>query len=363
MPSICLNMIVKNEAVNIGRLFDSVKDFIDYFVIVDTGSTDNTRELIEDFKKKVPGELHQMEWKNFGWNRSESIKLTKGKADFLLLLDADDTIHINHMNIFKEKLNGDGYYIHHNGGLDYTLPRLVNAKHDWRFTGVTHEYITCPVPYTFTNQRDLTITHHADGGCRSDKFTRDIELLEHGINEEPLNSRYYFYLAQSYKDVGNWDKAAAMYLKRAEMGGWNEEVYYCYYQLVRAAIYFGKTNNQNTESIMLQYLMEGFKINPLRAEALYEVIRFYRMSEQYHKALPFASHGLTVTYPFTQNLFIEKTIYDWKLLDEISIVQYWVAQYDNCKRTCTKLLRDGNLPTSQVERVLSHIKYCDEKLK
>lgn len=363
MATICLNMIVKNEAANIGRLFNSVKDFIDYFVIVDTGSTDNTKEIIEEFKSTVPGELHQMEWRNFGWNRTESIKLTKGKADFVLLLDADDTINIDDIKQFKSRLYGDGYHIHHTGSLDFTLPRLVRASHDWRFVGVTHEYITCPKAHNFIDQRELTITHHADGGCRSDKFTRDIELLEQGIIDEPDNSRYVFYLAQSYKDIGNWNKALENYHKRSEMGGWTEEVYYCYYQMVRGYIHLMKTHKNDTESDMLQSLIRGFSVNPSRAEAVYEVIRYYRITEQYHKALPFATHASTLSYPYDQKLFIVKPIYDWMLLDEIAIVQYWTGLYKECKDTCRRILESGHLPSSQLDRINNHIKFCDMQLK
>lgn len=361
MATICLNMIVKNESANLSRLFNSVKDFIDYFVIVDTGSTDNTKEIIKAFKDVVPGELHEMNWVNFGWNRSESIKLTKDKTDYVLLLDGDDTINIKDIKSFKDSLNGDGYHIHHTGNLDYTLPRLITSKHNWRFEGVTHEYITCPEGANFKDQRELTITHHADGGCRSDKFTRDIQLLENGLIDEPYNARYLFYLAQSYKDVGQWDKAFKTYKKRAEMGGWNEEVYYCYYQMVNAQIYLVK-QGLNTEGDMLEYLMKSIEVNPERVEALYSVIRHYRITEKYRKAIVYSEYALSVTYPLNQKLFIERDIYTWKLLDEISICQYWIGNYQECKSNCNKLINSGLLPSSEINRIQGHIEYCDINL-
>src|SRR5215475_3170087 len=87
---ICLNMIVKNERHVIQRALASVKPFIDYWVIVDTGSFDETKELIRDSLKDIPGELHERPWKNFGHNRSEALSLARGKADYILFLDADD---------------------------------------------------------------------------------------------------------------------------------------------------------------------------------------------------------------------------------------------------------------------------------
>ena len=68
-PKICLNMIVKNEEPVIERCLATVKPYIDYWVIVDTGSTDNTMEKIRNFMKDVPGELHECPWQNFEFNR------------------------------------------------------------------------------------------------------------------------------------------------------------------------------------------------------------------------------------------------------------------------------------------------------
>ncbi|HBY69284.1 MAG TPA: glycosyl transferase, partial [Flavobacteriaceae bacterium] len=54
-PRLCLTMIVKNESAIIKRCLDSVKQHIDYWVIFDTGSTDNTKDLIKDYLSSIPG--------------------------------------------------------------------------------------------------------------------------------------------------------------------------------------------------------------------------------------------------------------------------------------------------------------------
>ncbi len=88
--TLCLNMIVKNEAHVIERALASVKPFIDYWVIVDTGSTDGTQEVIKAYFQDIPGELYERPWKNFGYNRTEALELARNKGDYLVIVDADD---------------------------------------------------------------------------------------------------------------------------------------------------------------------------------------------------------------------------------------------------------------------------------
>ena len=72
--NLCLSMIVKNESRIIERCLDSTKNLVDCISICDTGSTDNTVEIIEDYLKKnnIPGKVHHHTWKNFGHNRTLS---------------------------------------------------------------------------------------------------------------------------------------------------------------------------------------------------------------------------------------------------------------------------------------------------
>ena len=87
-------MIVKNESKTIQRCIESVERFIDYWVIVDTGSSDGTQEIIQNLMKEkgIPGELHEREWVDYSTNRNQSLELAKGKADYRLIIDADDVL-------------------------------------------------------------------------------------------------------------------------------------------------------------------------------------------------------------------------------------------------------------------------------
>ncbi len=112
--TLCLNMIVKNEGKIIINTLDNLcsKINFDYWVICDTGSTDNTRELILSFfsNKNIKGELYMDEWKDFGHNRTLALEHAYNKTDYLFINDADDIIFgdiILPENIF----NYDSYYL------------------------------------------------------------------------------------------------------------------------------------------------------------------------------------------------------------------------------------------------------------
>ena len=142
MKTVCLNMIVKDEHQVILRCLASVKTFIDYWVIVDTGSTDGTQELIRNFMKDIPGELFERPWVNFAHNRNEALILAQGKDDYLLIIDADEKIvEIEPLN--KSEWDKDCYLLEaqNTDGTAFYRPNFIRNNSTWRWTDVIHEYL------------------------------------------------------------------------------------------------------------------------------------------------------------------------------------------------------------------------------
>src|ERR1700679_683387 len=131
--NICLNMIVKNEASVIRRCIDSVRPIVDHWVIVDTGSTDGTQDIIRGHLRDLPGELHERPWRDFAHNRSEALELARGKSDHILIIDADDTLEIAPGTALP-RLTADSYVIEiRDSSLVYKRTQLVRSALPWRY--------------------------------------------------------------------------------------------------------------------------------------------------------------------------------------------------------------------------------------
>lgn len=361
-PTLCLNMIVKNESKIITRLFDSVLNIIDCYCICDTGSTDNTINLIAEYfqNKNIPGKIVSEPFKDFCHNRNYALQSCLGMSDYVILLDADMIIEVHNFN--KKQLNtSDSFQIlQGNDTFYYQNMRIVKNNGLYKYVGVTHEYIDTPsndITSGF-DKSNLFIRDIGDGGCKHDKFERDIKLLLDGINEEPNNIRYYFYLANSYHDCGRFGEAINVYKKRIEMGGWMEEVWYSYY---RIGLCFKNLNKMNDA---ISYWMKGYDFYPDRLEGLYEIIKHYRnnsnhkLCELFYKT---AKSILDKNYNRDNYLFLHTDIYYSKLYYEYTIFAAYLG-INNINDEIIQVLNNSK-DENETNNLLTNMKYYKYILK
>ena len=325
-PTLCLNMIVKNESKIIKRLFDSVLPIIDSYCICDTGSTDDTVNMIKTYfsEKNIPGKVVFEPFKNFCHNRNFALKSAVGMSDYLLFMDADMILEIKQ---FDKNMLGkaDTYHVlQGNDSFYYQNARIVTNNGLYSYVGVTHEYMNTPPNCKFASisKNMLFIRDIGDGGAKSDKFERDIRLLTEGIKDEPSNVRYHFYLANSYFDHGDYALAIDIYKKRIELGDWNQEVWYSYYRIGLCHKYMG-----NMPAAIYSWL-NGYDYLPDRLEALYEIISHYRIESKHKLCFKFYQLALDI---LTKNnnidgyLFLHKDVYSFQLLYEFTIIALYVG--------------------------------------
>ena len=370
IKKITLCMIVKDEARVIERCLSSVLPVIDEFCIVDTGSTDGTQQKIKDFfdRNGIPGVVHESVWTDFGTNRSEALQLAgKTDADYAFMIDADEILVFEpgfDPNKFKEGLTADLYNIFAQfGQTRYHRPQLTNNKKPFYYRGVLHEYVDCHEPIATRDfVRGFMNTPIQDGARSADpeKYNKDAmkfeEALASGKVDEKDFHRYHFYLAQSYRDSQQWQKSLDAYMKRAELGGWNEEVFYSLYQAGRIMEILEKPVDN-----IIQLYFRAYQTAPWRAESLWGAARLCRAFSRFDQGYRFAKQGLKIRYP-EGALFVGQGVYDWALLDEFSIAAFWTGNYRESRITSIQMLKDGKFPPDQKDRIEANLKFANDAI-
>jgi tetratricopeptide (TPR) repeat protein len=321
IPTVCLNMIVKNESKIIERLLETVLPIIDSYCICDTGSTDNTKKVIENFfnSRGIRGEVFEVPFKNFGYNRAAALERAAAWGDYALLLDADMKLIIG-PDFKKENLADDGYLIpQRTSRLEYYNIRIVKTAIGVKCVSPTHEYYDFPAgtKQTKWGPTHLRIEDIGDGGSKADKFERDIRLLKEGLEEEPTNPRYHFYIANSLRDMGKKTDAIEWYKKRVALGGWVEEVWNSLYEMGKCYLVLGDPANA------LMYLWEAFNKKPNRSEPLYEIVKYYRQNGQHKVGQFVCDKARAIPFPKDDILFIEKDVYEYLLDYEHTLLAYY----------------------------------------
>jgi glycosyltransferase involved in cell wall biosynthesis len=363
--SVCLNMIVKNEAHVIRRCLESVAPFIDNWVIVDdTESTDGTDTIIREFMLRAgkPGELHKRAWQDFGANRTEAFELARDKADYVLMLDADE-VFIAPEAFRWPKLERDGYQLRMRSGasdVHFWLTKLVRAALPWQYRGAYHEAIYCDVPHNESRLQGPLIHGLFDSAqnqvSQVEKYTRHAVGITKALEKDPNNARYVFYLGQSWRDAKQYEKSIEAYRRRARMGGWEEEVWYSEFQVARNLEWLGR----RAEAI--EAYLKAYQRRPTRAEPLCELARMHRESGELWPAYLFASTAARIDPP-NDTLFVDEGVYRWRSLDELSVAAYWVGKYAESAEASRSLLDQGVVPADHQARVKQNLRFAIEKLE
>lgn len=362
-------MIVKNEAHIIERCISSALPFIDYALIVDTGSTDETIAIVSSFfeSNNLPYKIINQEWNDFGSNRSSALLMMREEReiDYALMIDADDVVSItSELGIaeIKNNLNLDLYNLRTFLSEHFYLrPQLISNKKDFFFKGAIHEYLDCTDTFTQGELDHIKIISIQDSFRNNDsnKFLKDAHFLKQLIKDETdpfLKSRYTFYCAQSYRDAEIHSEAYNLYLNRTKMGFWEQEIYVSYYM----AAQIGLKLNLSFDHINDLFL-SAFETCPNRAEALHGLAFNCRLHNKFNLAYLFAKKGELLIAP-NDALFVSNEIYEYSLLDELSVAAYWLGKYQECFEICRLLLNERKIPESDKSRILDNMRFAKEKL-
>ncbi|NOU98944.1 tetratricopeptide repeat-containing glycosyltransferase family 2 protein [Paenibacillus planticolens] len=247
MITISLCMIVKNEELSLHRCLQSVRDIADEIIIVDTGSTDRTKEIASSFTELI----YDMPWKDH-FAEARNFAFSKATMDYILWLDADDELEEEDRRKFaalKSSIDPsvDSVMMPYHLAFDadnkvitsLKRNRLVRRACGFRWEGPVHEVL---IVSGHVMQSDIAITHKKDK-----QYTdRNLRIYQQRESEDEIFSpRDLYYYANELKDHGLDDKAV-MYYERflATKQGWRED---CFAACLKMGDCYGKLANRQMQ--------------------------------------------------------------------------------------------------------------------
>jgi len=365
---IALVMMVKNEERRIRVSFDSVKDYTDTFIILDTGSTDSTIDICREYCKEHNITLHLKEepFVNFCVSRNVLLDYADEvlkKQRYLLQLDCNDELR-NQEELMEfvttYKGTATGFYLKQqwwtgNNMDSYFNVRMCKSHCKWRYKGVVHEYII----QEGLNRKELKVgksverlehivlfqDRTVDDDKSFKRFTRDKEMLYAEYLREPRDPRTLFYLAQTCGCLGNVQDAYKFYLLRIneDEDGFMEEIYQSYFRLGELSQFLGHPWEESINWYLRAYS------HSQRAEPLVKIAEYYLKHNHfgedkpdYMMAYTFASMACKLIFPLNQILFVDRRCYFYKRYHMLGVVAYQVQQYKEGKEACIKALMAEN---------------------
>ena len=328
IPTICLNMIVKNESKNLLACFESVKNIISYYVISDTGSEDGTPELIKEIMGGygIKGEVHHHKWKNFGVNRQLALEPAIGKADYILSLDADEVLVYKNKKVFKNLGEANQIYLTSENS-KFAANKLFSIKNNnslgWEWKGVVHNYAYPKHPLRenpkLIPQEDMYIIFKPHGGAKSHnidtktKFLRDAKLLLEEYKKNPKDTRTLYYLGQSYYEAKEWKKAIKFYTLRTKIID-NHQVNQeeIFWSLYRIAICKLKLNSDISyfENEIVFDMLRAFNFRNHRLEPIHFITHVFNSVKKHKEAFSYGFLGVNLQYPKNELLHIDNEVYN-----------------------------------------------------
>jgi tetratricopeptide (TPR) repeat protein len=352
-------IMCKNEEKRIIVSLESIKSICKSLVIYDTGSTDNTIDVIRGWCNENNMLLHLKTGEFVDFSTSRNVLLsfcdTFDYIDYILLLDTNDELKTPDelLKLCQEQLNTDNnafmvrqqWYA---GNITtYMNVRLIKPRKDWTYKGVVHEYITCnndkliKEPIKVSNiiiYQDRTL----DDDKSLKRFTRDKVLLQREFNYNPSDSRTTFYLAQTYECLNDTENAIDYYNIRTTQQGFQEEVFESYLRIGKCMLKL-KLDNY----LAIPYFLKAYT-HSKRAEPLCMLAQIYKSLGDYDTAHMYAKRACELEFPSNSLLFVDKDIYDYQRYHILGIVSYYVSKYTDGIYGCTMALKAR--PDSEIDK-------------
>jgi len=319
-PLLGLCMIVRNEARRIAEVLASYRPHIDAWTILDTGSTDGTQDLIRAALDGIPGDIHEEPFVDFATSRNRALELHGSSTVFSIMPNGDVLSGGSELTAFlaahRYDLAVGAYRVRIMPG-HYYHPLVMRTGTGWRYKWRTHECAMGPnvgpmIPGVMVQR---------DRGSRTDeewraRGGRGRDLPGQDRAEDPSDPRPCFYLGQTHECLGQFEQALSFFERRAEMGGYFDEVYEAKFRIAKMK---EKLNFPWAE--IQQAYLDAFAYDPRRAEPLFAISEHW-YDKCHAISRIFSATAAGMPKPPT-DLFLDEAVYTWKAADRAAISSYY----------------------------------------
>jgi len=330
MIGISLCMIVKNEEETLPKCLNSIKDLVEEIVVMDTGSTDKTKEVALGFTEKV----YDFQWiEDFSAARNAAFE--KATMDYILWLDADDILHPEDTEKFIELKSTlppdvDAVYMNYNAAFDdagrptfsYSRERLVKASRGFRWREPVHEYLAVSGK---TLMSDISIDHVKKRWEPSD---RNLKIYESRLTKgEALTPRGTYYYARELRDNGRFEEAAAVFRRFLdEGGGWLEDNITACGDLAGCLTALGRPKEA------LAALFESFRYDTPRAELCCRIGYYFKGLSDFRQAAFWFELALNLKKPMPVRGFYQPDCWGYIPSLECAVCYDKLSDYETAAR-------------------------------
>lgn len=345
-PLLVAVLMIKDEVAVIEKTLEPlVKGGIQDFFILDTGSTDGTLELVQQFFQRHSlrnAYIMQEPFVDFSTSRNRTLELAERQfpqATFMLMLDANWYVNnvpglLDFCKGHAHEVNVPSYMItviNHaqNSPSTYKSQRLFRCAERIRYHGVVHECIDKGSSQWVPSTVYIDQVPGEFGQTKSDRrLLRDRELLTKEYIKNPRNSRTLYYLAQTYSCLSDWENTCKFYKLRCALGTDDEETYMAWYRLALASENLYIKNEPEYWPVILEYYLHAYSLRPHRAEPLVYIADYYYRHDNRALCYLFARRALELPFPHNEIELVECDIYIFKRYELVSICAWNVGAYE-----------------------------------
>ena len=312
-----LIMIVKNSGDVLRRCLHVNKKYIDRWTILDTGSTDDTPDIIREELKDVPGQLHFSEFTNFSEARNKVFDLSTKECKYMIVLD--DSYEIRKGDDLRDYLKKTkkeiinlkiGYYDKQFFSESYWSARILKTKSNLRYIYRVHECINLSKKTTtdWVDEKQFFIVDHksSDHSTRTSKrLLNDIEMLLLDSKDDPRDPRPIYYLARTYANLNNIERNRFYLKKLLDMTTIKEFTFYAEWNLIQL-----DSENDGIQ-ITTKKLLDLQKRHTNRAEPSYKLAVLLYEDSDLKKVNHIMDKLSKCTMPFLVLTLCEYDIYEY----------------------------------------------------